>query len=419
LAAKHQNRVTAMRIRYAIGFLAFWLSSILPTAMSLQPSFQPVNASFRVLYGFRGGTDGSMPDGGVIRDQNGNLYGTTRFGGDLACNAYLLPGCGVIFKLDPSGHETVLYRFAGPPADGRNPNSALLRDRAGNFYGTTFGGGAHTYYGTIFELNRSGKETVLYSFTGGADGNGPASGLTMDGAGDLYGIASYGGDLSCTYDEGEIPGCGVIFKLDRAHKLTVLHTFSGGSDGAGPETNLILAVDGMLYGTTAWGPGDGCLFKIDPNGQKSILYRFPNSGIDGALPEGNILANSSGVIYGETSYGGTPPDGFGVVFKIDDAGRETVLHNFDLKDSYPNSLIEDSEHSLYGTAAAYQFNNGTVFRIANNGAYAVLYRFTGGSDGLFPVSLMQYNSNTLIGVTQSGGDANGDGVVFEVRTPHP
>ncbi|HXC44891.1 MAG TPA: choice-of-anchor tandem repeat GloVer-containing protein [Candidatus Dormibacteraeota bacterium] len=179
---------------------------------------QSPQAIFRVVYTFPGGTSGSMPATGVIRDSAGNLYGTTYYGGDLTCNGYLLPGCGVIFKLDKAGRETVLYRFKGGPSDGRNPKSKLIRDNAGNLYGATFGGGAFNNSGTIFKLDTRGNEIVLHSFTG-TDGNGPSVGLTLGADGALYGVTSCGGDTSCHYGYSGIPGCGVVFKVDKSGQL--------------------------------------------------------------------------------------------------------------------------------------------------------------------------------------------------------
>jgi uncharacterized repeat protein (TIGR03803 family) len=125
----------------------------------------------------------------LVRDGAGNLYGTTGFGGDLSCFAPY--GCGVVFKLDSAGHETVLYSFQGQP-DGWNPIAGLVRDPAGNFYGTILRGGAYGA-GTVFELDTTGKETVLYSFTGGSDGASPYAGLIRDSSNNLYGTAVGGG----------------------------------------------------------------------------------------------------------------------------------------------------------------------------------------------------------------------------------
>lgn len=152
-----------------------------------------------VLYTFTDGPDGGSPFGEVTRDPAGNLYGTTFYGGDLSCNAGI--GCGVVYKLDPAGQETPLYRFAGGVA-GALPAAGLVRDRAGNLYGTATSDGS-AGYGVVFKVGPSGGETVLYTFTGLADGGKPNSALITDGVGNLYGTTFNGGGA----------GCGVIFRV--------------------------------------------------------------------------------------------------------------------------------------------------------------------------------------------------------------
>jgi uncharacterized repeat protein (TIGR03803 family) len=145
----------------------------------------PTGYDFKVLYTFTG-ADGGQPVAGLIRDAAGNLYGTTTTGGSVRGDA------GVVFKLSASGTETVLHSFAGPPTDGYNPLGGLIRDGAGNLYGTTAAGGASNA-GVVFKLSPTGSETVLHTFTGGADGGAPFAGLIQDAAGNLYGTTSKGG----------------------------------------------------------------------------------------------------------------------------------------------------------------------------------------------------------------------------------
>jgi uncharacterized repeat protein (TIGR03803 family) len=178
-------------------------------------------------------------------------------------------GAGVVFKLDSAGNETVLYTFKGMP-DGSEPQAGLIQDAAGNFYGTTiFGGKGNCQYrscGVVFKLDTNGNETVLYRFTGGADGGNPTAGLVIDSAGNLYGTTLLGGPPGC-----QDFVCGVVFKLDPSGKETVLHTFSGGT-GFGPYAGLLMDPAGNLYGTTYFGGnlndcnGQGCgvVFKITP-----------------------------------------------------------------------------------------------------------------------------------------------------------
>ncbi len=203
-----------------------------------------------VLHSFTGGADGANPYGGLVRDKAGNLYGTTTGGGPLNC--FGTDGCGVVFKLDTTGTETVLHTFIGP--DGTFPIGDLVRDKAGNLYGTTYAGGTYGE-GTVFKLETTGTETVLYSFTGLADGAVPRAGLVRDKAGNLYGTTAEGGNLSC----------GVVFKVDPAGRETVLHSFTGGADGCILYGGLVRDKAG-LYGTTANGgaSGVGTVFKLTP-----------------------------------------------------------------------------------------------------------------------------------------------------------
>ena len=220
-----------------------------------------------VLHKFTGGADGSSPQAGLIQDSAGNLYGTA--GGGIVASACPL-GCGVVFKLDTIGTYTVLHSFTGG-ADGGYPEYAgLIQDSAGNLYGTTSVGGA-LGYGVVFKLDTTGTETVLYNFTGGADGGSPQSGVIQDSAGNLYGTALYGGDLSCRL--GASFGCGVVFKLDTTGRETVLYSFTGGSDGANPIASLIQDSAGNLYGTASAGGtfdgacvdyGCGVVFQLQP-----------------------------------------------------------------------------------------------------------------------------------------------------------
>jgi uncharacterized repeat protein (TIGR03803 family) len=269
---------------------------------------------YTVLYTFTGGADGSIPQGGVIRDSAGNLYGTTYAGGTS--------GQGVVFKLDTAGQETVLYTFTGG-ADGGGPN-AVIRDSAGNLYGTT-GGGGTSGAGVVFKVDAAGHETVLYSFTGGADGGSPFAGVIRDSAGCLYGTTFGGGTASA----------GVVFKVDPAGRETVLYTFTGGADGGNPTAGVIRDPAGNLYGTTnSGGTGifNGVVFKVDPAGQETVLYAFCSltDCADGVGPYAGVIRDSANNLYGTTQGGGTSNSG--TVYKLEPAGQapwpETVLYSF-------------------------------------------------------------------------------------------
>jgi uncharacterized repeat protein (TIGR03803 family) len=352
-----------------------------------------------VLYSFPGGADGSEPRAGVIRDSAGNLYGTTANGG--AANA------GVVFKLDATGHESLLYRFTGG-ADGSYPTAGAIRDSAGNLYGTTANGGAANA-GVVYKLDAAGQETVLYSFTGGADGGSPSAGVIRDAAGNLYGTAYYGGTASA----------GVVFKVDTSGHETVLYTFTGGADGAGPYAGVIRDAAGNLYGTTQSGGAGyaGVVYKVNTSGQETVLYSF-TGGTDGSQPLGGVIRDSAGNLYGTTEYGGT--GGVGVVYKVNASGQETVLHSFTggADGAYPFSgVIRDSAGNLYGTTAngGTAYGSGVVFKLDTTGQETLLYTFTGGTDGSQPLAgVIRDSAGNLYGTTGGGGKKSG-GVVFKLK----
>jgi uncharacterized repeat protein (TIGR03803 family) len=243
-----------------------------------------------VLYSFTGGADGGGPYAGVVRDSTGNLYGTTSGGG--TANA------GVVYKLETTGQETVLYSFTGG-ADGGAPYAGVIRDPAGNFYGTTQNGGTANA-GVVYKLGTTGHETVLYSFSGGADGGYPVAGVIRDSAGNLYGTTYYGGTANA----------GVVYKLDTTGHETVLYTFTGRVDGGYP-TGVIRDSAGNLYGTTSaeW----GVVYKLDTTGHETVLYTF-TGGADGSGPQAGVIRDSAGNLFGTTSAGGKRSTG--VVFKL-------------------------------------------------------------------------------------------------------
>ena len=289
----------------------------------------------RVLYSFAGSpTDGQRPEAGLLMDSSGNLYGTTETGG--------ASGDGTVFKVTPTGTESVLYSFGAVP-DGSAPFAGLILDGAGNLYGTTFVGGA-TNNGTIFKISPTGTETVLYSFKGGtSDGSGPRAGLIMDSAGNLYGTTEFGG----------MNNEGTVFKLTPTGVETVLYSFKGGaSDGASPFTGLIMDSNGDLYGTTFAGGviNAGTVFEISASGTETVLHSFTGRPTDGADPSGGLIADSAGNLYGVTGSGGAYNDG--TVFKISATGTETVLYSFKggaTDGSGPvGRLVIDGAGNLYG-----------------------------------------------------------------------
>jgi uncharacterized repeat protein (TIGR03803 family) len=249
------------------------------------------NGKETVLYSFTGGADGGNPYSGLVRDAQGNLYGVAG---------------QVVFKLDENGHETVLYTFKGAAT----PNGSLLRDAKGNLYGTTAGGGTHGF-GTVFKLDTSGKKHALYNFCpqGGicTDGAVPFAGVIQDAAGNLYGTASQGGTA----------GWGTVFELNTSGKEKVLHSFTYG-DGALPSFGVIRDTNGNLYGTTVYGGiqkktctlGCGVIFKVTKAGKESTLYSFTFA--QGANPEAGVIRDANGNLYGTTVMG----HAFGTVFRL-------------------------------------------------------------------------------------------------------
>jgi uncharacterized repeat protein (TIGR03803 family) len=363
--------------------------------------------SFSVLYTFTGGADGANPGGGGIGDlfidEQGDLYGGASFGADTACGNY---GCGVLFKLDRNGRQSVLHTFT-PPPDGSNPYSGVIRDEGGTLYGTTGSGGTGALTaGTVYKLDRAGNETVLHSFTGGADGNGPNGGLVRDKQGNLFGATIAGGDLSGCGGGG----CGIVFKVDRSGEETVLHNFVG-LEGAFPSASLVQDEEGTLYGTTNDGGafGQGVLFKLDSKGKETVLYSF-TGGSDGAQP-GGLMRDKDGSLYGVAQDAGAYSNG--VLYKLDVHGTFTVLHAFtggaDGGVPYGTPLRIGSD--IYGTtffggpATPCAGFCGVVYKVDGRGNETVLYSFTGGTDGANPTTgLVQDEEGNLYGATYAGGD---------------
>jgi uncharacterized repeat protein (TIGR03803 family) len=259
--------------------------------------------------------------------------------------------------------------------------------------------------------------TLLYTFTGAADGGSPEAGLVLDDEGNLYGTTTAGGSgvFGCP------TGCGTVFKVDTAGNETVLHSFGeNGTDGEAPFYGyLVRDGAGNLYGTTSYGGthGSGTVFRVTPAG-KEVFFSF--AGKDGGFPFSGLIADTAGNFYGTTYVRGTgcPPYGCGTVFKITSAGEETVLHNFEGAPDGDNpyaDLVRDTAGNLYGTTATGgDVGAGTVFKIATNGQETVLYSFTGTNDGGLPFAgLVLDGAGNLYGTALIGG-TSGQGTVFKV-----
>ena len=371
-----------------------------------------------VLYSFPGPADGSLPDAGVTADSSGNLYGTTYNGGPA--------NAGVVYKLDTTGHETLVYTFMGG-TDGSNPYAGVTRCPDGNLYGTTFFGGAANM-GIVYEVDTAGHYSLLHSFTGGADGGHPYAGVTCGTAGTLYGTTVFGGNTVACPAQSPLPGgCGVVFKLDAASQETasqetVLYTFMGGTDGGYPDAGVILDSAGNLYGTTTNGGTDNCylgcgvVFKLNAAGQQTVLYSFMGGTGDGGNPNAGVIRDSAGNLYG-TAGGGSAHRG--VVFKLNAAGQETVLYSFtggpDGGNPYAGVIRDPAGHlygtTVYGGTPGY----GVVFELDPAGHETVLYSFTGGADGGNPYAgVIRDPAGNLFGTAQTGGNES-SGVVFALK----
>jgi uncharacterized repeat protein (TIGR03803 family) len=365
----------------------------------------------QTLYSFTGAADGANPLSSLVMDSAGNLYGTAWLGG-----AY---GAGDVFELSPSTGggwtESVLYSFTGG-ADGANPFTAdLIFDKAGNLYGTTTGGGAQGL-GVVFELTPTSAgwtETVLHSFAGGIDGQNPYAGLVIDPFGSLYGT-TYGGGAY---------GVGTVFQVKRGSggqwTEKVIHTFDV-KTGSDPVGGLVFDSKGDLFGTTQGGGAYkvGVVFALLYSGKDvwtaRAIHNF-TGGSDGGYPYAErLIFDKAGNLYGTTQGGGV--NNWGVVFKLFQSSKgwkEQLLYQFN------GAVVMDGNGNLYGTCANGNMTTtvGSVFKLtpAGGGKYTEtdLHLFT-KVDGEFPyAALLRDKAENLYGTTDLGG-ASGMGVVFEV-----
>jgi len=249
-----------------------------------------------LLFSFPAGS--SDPYTGLIEGTDGNFYGTTGAGG--------ANDQGTVFEITPSGTQTVLHTFAKTGSDGKQPYAGLIQGSDGAFYGTTYFGGTNNL-GTVFKVASDGTETVLYSFAGGSDAANPYAGLIQGRDGNFYGTSYNGG----------AQGVGTIYEVTPGGTETVLYSFAGGtSDGANPEAGVIEGTDGDLYGATYLGglSGMGTVFELTAGGTETILHHFAGGTSDGANPSANLIQSSDGALYGSTYAGGA--SGHGTFFKI-------------------------------------------------------------------------------------------------------
>ena len=416
--------------------------------------------AFTVLHVFSGGEDGGGTSAPLVQHSNGMLYGTTPQGGQFSN--------GVAFRISLDGVMTILHAFAGGTTDGRGPGR-LITGADGNLYGTTVYGGGGTNpigHGTAFRMTPAGEITILHSFRGGLqDASIPLS-MVAAADGNFYGVSAHGG-ASCDYDLACGPG--TAFRMAPDGTVTVLHVWST-SELGGQPSGLVAATDGNLYGTFSYpsavagavfrleltgavsffytlrdetegkslsdlvqgsdgtfygtarsgGIDDrGTIFNVDVSGNFSVLYQFTRSP-EGRNPVGPLLQARDGNLYGTTSVGGLFESG--TLFRIASDGAVTVLHHFTcgVDGGHPGGLVEGSDGRLYGAAGNCgglgRFNGGVVFAVSVDGAFHTLYRFVAGLGGpAFPADLIQATDGNFYGTTLSGG-ASDRGTVF-LMTP--
>jgi uncharacterized repeat protein (TIGR03803 family) len=395
------------------------------------------NAEFSTIYDFGAKfEEGNTPNGRLIMDASGKLYGVTINGGITTDDGL---GHGVVFMLVPEGAASggtyqyhVLHKFAGGPSEGARPVGGLSMDSAGNLYGTTAGGGSG-WTGTVFKLTNSGdgyQFTNLYQFSaisGGSstnsDGAGPTSHLTMDSTGNLFGTTSAGG----------INGGGTVFKLTKqpggGYAFANLHNFGapqGYDDTTGP---LTMDASGNLYGLKAAGGeyASGELFALYVQGNAAYayasLYSFPLIDYVRALPYGSLAMDKSGNLFGTTSGGGRNLSGTVFEYSTSTGGTPTTLYDFNDSGQGGFSpyagVILDSAGNLFGTVDYSTPGYGAVYKLVNNGngtyTYATLFEFTESKrQGNAPQNTLVADAlGHLFGTTYEGGTYDG-GVAFRI-----
>lgn len=405
-----------------------------PQAIILRQTSQHVSrkaAAFQILHRFKAGIDAQVPLADLIA-VNGVLYGTTAGGGDYGCDGG--GGCGAAYKVVFSGSrisESVIYSAS----EGSAPTAALLA--VGDvLYGTTqYGGQNSCYYscGTLFELTPSGSgyaPSILHYFQSNSGSNPTAPLIEVRGR--RYGTASYGGSGNG----------GVVYELSKTgSEYRVIHSFKGGQDGSNPYAGLI-DFNGSLYGTTGTGGSAnmGVVYELKnaPGGYKErVVYSF-KGGKDGSYPYAALIA-LHGVLYGTTSEGGgsgcSYGSGCGTAYKltpVKSGYTEGIIYRFrgSPDGSYPDSGLAAFGEHLYGTTVLGGNTScvsgrgcGTIFELIPSGVgyrERVLHRFAGGRGGDSPQAGLTAMNNSLYGTTAFGGNlkcnyGGGCGTVFSIE----
>ena len=331
----------------------------------------------------------STPLSSLVAAPDGNLYGTSRYGGTY--------DLGTVFKISTTGAYQEIFSFTGGGI-GSHPNAGLTLGPDGQLYGTTRYGGIQNA-GLVFKITTSGSFTSLHLLVHSTEGAEPVGGLVVGTNGMLYGTASCGGAL----------GFGSVFQITTNGSLTVLRSFTG-SDGNGPVTTLAVGADGLLYGTTQYGGTDdgGTVFKVSTGGTFTSLFSFHNT--DGAYPTSALVQGADNALYGTTEYGGA--NGFGSIFRITPGGTFNSLHSMFAEDSGSNpigGLVLGPDDDLYGSTVHGGTNGfGCIFRATTSSGYSAVYHFSGFDDGGGPLtSFARGKDGNYYGTTSFAGQGGG------------
>lgn len=331
-------------------------------------------------------------------DDEGNLYGTSPYGGNYSCSQY---GCGTVFKVTPAGALSVLHAFSG--LDGNQPRAGVTRDAAGNLYGTTVNGGPMTYYGVLYKIAPDGTETVLYDFPNKPPyGNYPTYGVTLDGKGNFFSYTSFTDGYFNTNG-------GSIYRFTpSSNTFSIRHTFSelgASTTGNGPVGSLIKDKAGNYYGAngTSGPAGVGTVFRFIPGGALTVLYSF-SSHDSVSSPRGSLAQDAAGNLYGAGTQG---------IYEVLASGGEKSLYVFPSGIHPETTITVDAAGNVYGMdlyGGAY--GNGAVYRVTPQGVGTDIYS-NPANGPLLGDGLVMDKAGNLYGVAYNGG-VNATGQVFKL-----
>lgn len=371
--------------------LAILMSSVFATLARAQ--------TYSLLYNF--GTTGSDPlspsnPGVLAQARDGNLYGTTPFGGTL--------NFGTVYRVTPAGVLTVIYNFND--TNGYGPVSGVTLGNDGYLYGTaTFGG--NNFSGTVYKVTTTGVITVLHHFASGDDGASPFSAPVQGIDGNFYGTTQGGGANAK----------GTVYKLSPQGTETVLYAFDD-THGKWPSAGLVQGTDGSFYGVAGSGGtnDDGVAFKITPAGNFTVLFNFDSAHGEG--PSSALIQGNDGNFYGTTIRGGAA--GVGTIFKMTAAGAVTVIHDFGVVENDGSSglagLVQAADGNLYGgTVQGGPGVDGTLFRVTLAGTgFSNQHNFDGTDGESLDSAMVQHTNGILYGATNAGGSVD-EGVFFSLN----